>query len=146
MGNNGSIRDFCAACENNAMLLMLGAREYHNLIIEEIRGYGMPVGKEVFDTVRWTGRFQQIAENRFLAVHFVGRLDVKLHWCKSARAKDANVRQALLDHYGKVATKGISKDAWSALAIAGYWNATHPVRLDKVTAHCDENPDSYPKG
>jgi hypothetical protein len=98
----------------------------HALAIEMVASYGMPVGREVFETCVWIGRFVE----RWKGTHqFVYRRDVKLHLCNSARAKDANVRQALIDRYGgkemavgKKATPGplygISGDCWSALAVA----------------------------
>jgi hypothetical protein len=98
------------------------------VVCEEVKSFGMPVGVEVFNTVLAVGRFMQLCEARGVNFHLVGRQEVKLFWCKSARAKDSNVRQALIDHYGKAGTKkdpggtyGISSHLWSALAIAGYW-------------------------
>lgn len=103
------------------------------LVIEMVESYGMPVGKDVFETVLWIGRFMQ--QWRGLS-RLLGRKEVKLHLCHSARAKDANVRQALLDKFpaaggGKtpqVGTKGqpgplygISSHLWSALAVAVTW-------------------------
>ena len=68
------------------------------LALEMIASYGMAVGKEVFETCVWIGRFQQ--KWRWPAeVRFVYRQDVKLHLCGSPRAKDANIRQALLDMF-----------------------------------------------
>ena len=103
---------------------------YDYLVIEEIRSYGMAVGMEVLRTARWTGYFESTARDSNKPTIFVGRQEVKLYWCQSPRAKDANVRRALLDHYGPPGTKkapgvtyGIKKDIWSALAIAGYWHA-----------------------
>jgi hypothetical protein len=68
------------------------------LAVEMIASYGMAVGASVFDTCIWIGRFVQAWDPRPHAL--VYRRDVKLHLCGSARAKDANVRQALLDLYG----------------------------------------------
>jgi hypothetical protein len=94
------------------------------LAIEMVASYGMPVGREVFETVRWIGRMQQVWHNPE-AVRFVYRQDVKLHLCGSPRAKDANIRQALIDKLGPVGTKaapgplyGIKSHVWSALAVA----------------------------
>lgn len=94
------------------------------IAIEMVASYGMPVGKEVFETVRWIGRFQQAAEDPE-AVEFVYRLDVKLHLCQNSRAKDANIRQALIDKLGPQGTKknpgptyGVKSHAWAALAVA----------------------------
>jgi hypothetical protein len=97
------------------------------VVIEHVESYGMAVGREVFDTVRWTGRFEEAAGPS--PVVLMPRRTVKLHLCGSSRAKDANVRQALLDRFGgntvAVGRKaapgplyGVSKDVWSALALA----------------------------
>ena len=97
------------------------------VVIEKIESYGMAVGAEVFDTVWWTGRFAEAA-NRATVVMLPRRI-VKLTVCGDSRAKDANVRQALIDRFGgkdaaigrKAAPGplyGISRDMWSALAIA----------------------------
>jgi hypothetical protein len=96
------------------------------VVIEKIESYGMAVGAEVFDTVFWAGRFAEAAER--VTVVMLPRRVVKLALCGDSRAKDANIRQALLDRFGgstAVGRKaapgplyGISRDVWSALAIA----------------------------
>jgi hypothetical protein len=60
----------------------------------------MPVGIEVFDTVRWSGRFQEIAESRGIGVALLPRQKVKLHHCHSVKANDPAIRQAIVDRYG----------------------------------------------
>lgn len=94
------------------------------LAIEMIACYGMAVGADVFETVRWIGRFEECTR---LPVRLVYRKEIKLHLCNSSKAKDPNVRQALIDKYGIVGTTknpgpllGISKHLWSALAVADY--------------------------
>lgn len=94
------------------------------LAIEMVASYGMPVGREVFETVRWIGRFQQAWRDPE-AVKLVYRREVKLYLCGSMKAKDANVWQALLDKLGPVGTKkapgplyGVKSHARSALAVA----------------------------
>jgi hypothetical protein len=98
--------------------------EVDELALEMIASYGMAVGAEVFETVRWIGRMQQVWRDPE-AVRLVYRRDVKLHLCGSARAKDQNVRQALIDSLGPVGVKktpgplyGVKSHAWSALAVA----------------------------
>jgi len=103
------------------------------VVIEKVEGFGMAVGAEVFETVWWSGRFAQAAAP--LAHDRIGRKAIKLHLCGSARAKDPNVRQALIDRFGgpeaigRKATPGplygISKDVWSALAVAVTWADLH---------------------
>lgn len=97
------------------------------LAIEMIASYGMPVGREVFETCLWIGRFIEAHHGEHVLVY---RKDVKLHLCGTSRAKDANVRQSLIDQFGpgKPAAVGTKKSpgplyrvkghAWSALAVA----------------------------
>lgn len=124
----------CGVAPNHGMLdsIRFDVHGASVLAIEMVASYGMAVGKEVFETVRWIGRFQQ-AWDFPEAVMLIYRQDVKLHLCNSVRAKDANIRQALLDRFpatggGKtpqVGTKsqpgplyGISSHAWAALGVA----------------------------
>ena len=103
------------------------------VVIEEIRSYGMAVGQETFDTARWTGRFEEAAHR--VPVVFVGRKEIVVALCGSARASDSNVRTALIDRFGGKDTAigrkatpgplyGIGNDLWSALAIA----VTYPIQ------------------
>ena len=101
-----------------------------SLAIEMIASYGMPVGKEVFETCVWIGRFIEAWGGKS---HRVYRKEVKLFLCGTTKAKDANVRQALIDLFpptggGKtpqIGTKaapgplyGVTSHAWAALAVA----------------------------
>jgi len=70
------------------------------VVIEDVAHYGMPVGRDVFETIRWTGRFDRHAEASALPVAYVTRPDVKLALCGSPRANDSTIRQALIDRYG----------------------------------------------
>lgn len=103
------------------------SREVEVVVIEKVESYGMAVGAEVFETVFWSGRFAQAAQP--MLAERLGRLKVKLALCHDSRAKDANVRQALIDRFGgkdaaigrKAAPGplfGVSGDVWSALAVA----------------------------
>lgn len=128
---DGSVLD-SGVCKNHMMLDMVKRSREPDLAIEMIASYGMPVGREVFETCVWIGRFVQAWFNPS-AVKLVYRKDVKLHLCGSPRAKDPNVRQALIDRFpatggGKVpqiGTKsqpgplyGVSSHAWPALGVA----------------------------
>jgi len=117
--------------ENNDILELLKQEKYRyiTLAIEMIASYGMAVGASTFETCVWIGRFIE----RFSGDYkYIYRKDVKINLCNSMKAKDANVRQALLDRFeptggGKcpqVGTKkqpgplfGISSHMWSALAV-----------------------------
>ena len=117
--------------EDMLQFLRVNARSYDSIVIEKIESFGMAVGADVFETVYWSGRFAEAAAP--IPVERIGRRLVKLHLCGSARAKDANIRQALLDRFpeGKGTKKhpgplySISGDLWSALAVAVTWADTH---------------------
>lgn len=90
-------------------------------------GTGMPAGSEVFETCVWIGRFYAACPPSDGPPALVKRGKVKLHLCGSARAKDGNVRQALIDRFGPPGTKaspgltyGVSGDVWQAFALAVY--------------------------
>ena len=102
------------------------------VVIEMVASYGMAVGKTVFETVLWIGKFVRECELNKIPVELVYRKDIKMHLCQTMRAKDTNIMQALKDRYGEVGTKknpgplyGVSKDIWSALAVATYYQDTH---------------------
>lgn len=117
---------------NVALLMDISDSGADVLAIEMIASYGMPVGREVFETCMWVGRFAQAWKSPG-DVRLVYRKDVKMHLCGTTKAKDANVRQAILDLFPRVGggktpqigTKalpgplyGVSSHAWPALGVA----------------------------
>lgn len=137
---DGAITEAYGSMDNDDLLFNLEGSGwvFHKLAIEMVASYGMAVGKDVFETVLWIGRFiQAFGEDKTTLIY---RKDVKMTLCNSMRAKDTNIRQALLDMHeptggGKtpqVGTKsnpgplyGVSKHAWSALAVAKTYEALH---------------------
>ena len=116
-------------------MIEMSSRSENLLAIEMVASYGMAVGATVFDTCVWAGRFIErwrMGQAKFARPEHmcIYRKNVKLHLCGSTRAKDPNVRQALIDRYGpgkdkaigKKATPGplygMSGDCWAALAVA----------------------------
>lgn len=115
--------------ENNMLLqcIHLYATLADHFAIEMVASYGMPVGKDVFETCVWIGRFIQAVKQEY---HYVYRKDEKICLCSDSRAKDSNIRQALINRYAKFDFKngkgtkknpdtfyGVSKDAWQAIAV-----------------------------
>lgn len=110
--------------------LRLGERSWGcgPVVIEMIGHYGtgMAPGKEVYDTCVWIGRFFEAWDSATgLRPHLMLRNRVKLHLCGSARAKDPNIRAALIDKLGTPGTKkepgatyGIKSHLWAALGVA----------------------------
>ncbi len=104
--------------------IMTGLHQPVTLAVERFEARGMPIGDESIETLLWTGRFIQ-AWHAPDSVQRVKRSHVKLHLCGTARAKDPNVRQALIDRLGAPGTKkapgatyGVASHAWAALAVA----------------------------
>jgi hypothetical protein len=112
------------------------------LVLEQIEHYGMPVGREVLETVFFSGRCVEA-----WWPHHTERLPrrtVKVHLCHSSRATDANVRQALIDRYGPTTAQAIgtkkapgplyriTSHQWAALALAVTFLDTRgaPVAVD----------------
>ena len=130
--SNGNVLNAIHQAEMNDIEIMA---------IEMVASYGMPVGEDVFNTCVWIGRFYQTwTEYTRSAPELVYRKDVKMHLCGTTRAKDANIRQALIDRYGPGKDKaigkkaspgplyGIHKHAWSALAVG----VTHMDKIQEV--------------
>jgi len=101
------------------------------VVVEKIMSYGMAVSTSIFKTVFNTGFLEAEWSGRTRVygpwIAYVSRKEVKMHFCNSLRAKDGNIRAALIDRFGEPGTKkspgvlyGIKKDWWAALAVAVY--------------------------
>ena len=107
------------------------------VVIEKIESYGMAVGAEVFETVFVSGQMAEAAHR--VPVVLLPRRAVKLALCGDSRARDANIRQACIDRFGgSAATRkggalhGVTKDVWSALAIAlAYMDGARPMGVER---------------
>lgn len=126
------------------------------LAIEMVACYGMAVGKEVFETCVWIGRFLQAWGKDYQLVY---RGQVKMNLCRTMKAKDANIRQAIIDRFGPGKEKaiglkkspgplyGMSSHCWAALGVAltvadtavseiTAWDGTRPKPVGMGGAVC----------
>lgn len=116
---------------NDYVLNLIRTEPSTDVVIEMIASYGMAVGQTVFDTCVWVGRFQQKAYG-VRDVTKIYRKDIKMNLCGQTRAKDSNIRQALVDRFsyerhaakGGKGTKndqgfffGFKSDIWAAYAL-----------------------------
>jgi hypothetical protein len=126
--NDGVLLEFEKTGNEELLEIILSGRfAPSKYVIEMIASYGMPVGREVFETCLWIGRFIQASNGNSDLVY---RKDVKMHLCGSTRAKDSNIRQAIMDLYGTTKQEviglkkspgplyGVSGDVWAALGVA----------------------------
>ena len=118
---------------NEQICEMLEDQQISNSVIEMIACYGMPVGTSTLETCVWIGRFMQAweAAHSCLAYRML-RLEVRQEICHNGKAKDAHIRQAMIDMFGPPGTKkhpgilyGMSGDAWQALALGVAWQRKH---------------------
>lgn len=100
-----------------------------SIALESVASFGMAVGKEVFETVFWSGIFYEAWAYRGGNTKRVYRREVKLYLCETSKANDSNIRAAIIDRYGgkeaAIGVKarqgplyGIRSDRWQALAVA----------------------------
>lgn len=99
--------------------------------IEGIQSFGMPVGQTTFETCYFIGRLLEQFEGFDIEPTLIYRSEEKMLLCNSMRAKDSNIRQALVDRFAKdtpnkgKGTKkdpgyfyGFKSDIYAALAVA----------------------------
>jgi len=117
----------CAKVANEDLLNIVRAHRGLRITtaVEMIASYGMAVGAEVFETCVTIGRICEALGDEPVRVK---RIEVKTNICHSAKANDANIRQAVIDRYGgkdaAIGKKakpgplyGVSGDMWAALAV-----------------------------
>ena len=101
---------------------------------EMIAFYGMGVGAHVFWTCVVIGKFITLLEQAGCKVDYIYRKDEKMNICKSMKAKDSNIRIALVDRFAQFDKKtgkgtkknpdwfyGFSADCWQAYAVGTTW-------------------------
>lgn len=119
--------------DNNLLLKKLYENDFQimptHVAIEMVASYGMGVGRHIFDTCVWIGRFYE-AVKHIAEPEFIFRRYEKICLCGCMQAKDSNIRIALVDrftpgekNYGKGCKKkpgwfyGFTSDVWAAYAV-----------------------------
>lgn len=101
-------------------------------VIEDIENFGMPAGRNLFDTSKYVGRISKMIEDEFgTEPIYIYRHEEKQTICHSQKANDATIKRALIDrfapntkNYGKGTKRDpgyfyqFKADCWSAFAIA----------------------------
>lgn len=118
-------------------------QELDAVVIEMVASYGMAVGASVFWTCVMIGRITEASASIGCKTDYIYRIEEKTTICHDSKAKDANIRQALIDRFarhdkknGKGTKKnpdwfyGFAKDVWQSYAVGTTW-------LDKREAEND---------
>lgn len=122
---NGNPQE-CGVSENREIIDMIHANVCA-VAIERVVSYGMAIGAETIETIEWVGRFHQAAG--WDRARLIPRKEICQHVCNNARAKDPNIRQALIDRWGGKAEAignvkkpgplyAVKSHAWAALGVA----------------------------
>jgi hypothetical protein len=106
---------------------------FNSVAVEMIASYGMAVGREVFETCLYIGQIMQLMDDNFIPCKLIYRREVKDYICHNGKAKDRDIRQALIDEFPRIGggkipqigTKneqgrlyGITSHMWAALGVA----------------------------
>ncbi|MEO1084344.1 MAG: hypothetical protein AAFY88_08885 [Acidobacteriota bacterium] len=115
------------------------------VVIEMVSCYGLRVGRDIFETCTWIGRYCEVFRER-AKVRRLYRRQIKNHLCPGVdKANDASIRAVLIDRYGpgrKAAMGrkadpgplyGVTKDAMQALAV-GVTAIEQPDLLEEFPA------------
>lgn len=126
-------------------ILLARAGEDSLVAIEMIASYGMAVGRDVFDTAVWIGRFFEVACSKTITdPDLVYRMEEKNHICHSSKANDSTIRRALIDRFAKHDLKngkgtkknpdwfyGFKADIWAAYAVGLTYIETHMIKQEE---------------
>lgn len=133
---------------NDTFLEEISKSKFDEVAIEKIVSLGAVAGQTTFDTAFMNGRLYQFFKDKFnLIPNLYSRLDIKMHLCLTTRAKDPNIRGALINRFGEPSTKKNPHDRyneltdgiyfgthfWSCLAVAMYHIEPHhslPIVID----------------
>ena len=147
---------------NEALMQIIKNDDYDQLVYEQFQSFGMAVGESTIESILWNGRLIQAAIDRSIPVDRIYRKEEKLCLCNTLRAKDANIRQALIDRYAKTDKKngkgtkkepdvffGVKKDVWSAIAVRERMkmkndvnNTTEKLGVSKDEASSSDNKEN----
>jgi len=142
---------------NEELILKLIDFRLHTeyLAIEGMQNYGSAVGKSTFTTCIWIGRYLQRWEDIGGESKIIYRRQVKSFITPGIKSNDSKIRTALIDMFpatgldskgnpSSIGIKkslgplyGVSKDVWSALAIA--------LTFCKKTVNFEKNSQSWKK-
>ena len=122
--------EFAKVKNGDLVRMMMWKIKFDEFVTERMESFGMGIGRTTLIASEWVGRFSQVAEILGYQVNYIYRHTEKIHICHDSRAKDSNIRRALIDRFAQHDFKngkgtksnpdwfyGVSKDCWSAIAV-----------------------------
>lgn len=141
------------------VLKLSTTKTWDGAVIEMVASYGMPVGREVFDTVLWIGRFYQALQQCCVETpRLLCRIEEKRHICHNTRANDATIRRALIDRFATHDLKngrgtkanpdwfyGFKADIWAAYAVGltAIENHSDDYKIAGMEEHNDRRTENF---
>lgn len=111
---------------NNKLCDIVNQYKIKRVAIEHISNMGARVGKTIFTTCIWVGRFTETLSRHvdIIEIKEIYRYQEKSNLCHNPKAKDKDISKALRDRFGEKGTQknkgwfyGVSKDVWAAIAV-----------------------------
>ena len=121
--------------KNEELLLRSTWVDCDIVCIENVASYGMAVGQTTFTTVIWIGRYIQYAVSNGIDYKLLfKKVDINPAICFTNKAKDANIRQAIIDMFpatggGKVPQVGNKKEPGPLFGVTSHMFAALAVAL-----------------
>lgn len=131
------LRSFCSEVPNDELAAALQNRQRTEgpmfagivLVLERMQSFGRPIGRDVLETARWSGRFEQAWFGGPGEATWLTSTETKKILGVPTGGGDAGVREALIDRWGgkekAVGNKknpgplyGVHTHAWRALGLA----------------------------
>ena len=123
---------------NDKMIEIVKTGYYDYLVVEGMSSYNQPIGQETMDTIFFSGRLFQIAEDR---AYVIKRRDVKTHFELPKKCNaDSYIRIVLIDRFARSDKKtgrgtkaspdffyGVTADIWQSFALAVTWIDQHNI-------------------
>lgn len=124
MDGEAALLDFGYQENADVLDLIRSVSDVDYIVQEDFISQGMSVSTVNLKMMKWMGKFDVNDQWLYLA-----NSAIRWHLCNDRRAKDTNIRQAIMDRYGStrhdaIGTKkhpgplyGVTDHVWSALAV-----------------------------
>ncbi len=134
----GEVLEFGKEDNINLLARLRDDDSFDVAVIEDIQFRGQLVGRDTFETLKWIGKFAEALNPT--PVVYLFRKTIVTELTGDPRAKDKNVRQAVIDHYGGI-LKAIGGKKCPHCKGKGWRGAGRPTCIE-----CNGTGWEYPPG